>query len=48
MATADTLARGRDAFLHRGWTDAHRLLSAADRDEPLQPDDLDGSRRPRT
>jgi DNA-binding CsgD family transcriptional regulator/tetratricopeptide (TPR) repeat protein len=41
MATADNLNRGRDAFLRRGWTDAYVLLAAADRDEPLQSDDLE-------
>jgi DNA-binding CsgD family transcriptional regulator len=41
MATADHLTRGREAFLHRKWTDAYMLLGAADRDEPLQPEDLE-------
>ena len=41
MATADNLNRGRDAFLCRAWTDAYVLLTAADGDEPLQPDDLE-------
>jgi DNA-binding CsgD family transcriptional regulator len=41
MATADDLNRGRDAFLHRKWTDAYMLLAAADRDTPLHPDDLE-------
>jgi DNA-binding CsgD family transcriptional regulator len=40
MTTDDNLDRGRDAFRRRAWTDAHRLLAAADRNEPLQPDDL--------
>ena len=41
MPTADHLDRGRDAFLRRAWTDAYLLLTAADGDEPLQPDDLE-------
>jgi DNA-binding CsgD family transcriptional regulator len=41
MATADNLDRGRDAFQCRAWTDAYVLLTAADGDEPLQPDDLE-------
>lgn len=41
MATPDNLKRGRDAFLRRAWTDAYLLLTAADGDEPLQPDDLE-------
>ena len=41
MAHADNLARARDAFRRRGWTEGYRLLAAADRDEPLGPDDLE-------
>jgi len=41
MATADNLNGGRDAFRRCAWTDAYVLLAAADRDEPLQPDDLE-------
>jgi hypothetical protein len=41
MPTADNLNRGRDAFCGRAWTDAYLLLAAADRYEPLQPDDLE-------
>jgi DNA-binding CsgD family transcriptional regulator len=41
MATSDNLNRGRDAFLCRAWTDAYDLLTAADGDEPLQPDDVE-------
>jgi len=41
MATAENLTEAHDAFLRRGWTDAYRLLAAADRDEPLEPDDLE-------
>lgn len=41
MPTADNLNRGRDAFRRRAWTDACVLLAAADRDAPLQSDDLE-------
>jgi ATP/maltotriose-dependent transcriptional regulator MalT len=39
--TADTLDRGRDAFRRNAWLDAHAHLSAADRDNVLEPDDLE-------
>jgi DNA-binding CsgD family transcriptional regulator len=35
------LETGRDAFLRRNWTDAYVHLAAADREEPLPPDDLE-------
>lgn len=41
MGTTENLTRARDAFLRRAWTDAYRLFAAANRDEPLQPDDLE-------
>jgi DNA-binding CsgD family transcriptional regulator/tetratricopeptide (TPR) repeat protein len=41
MATADSLNRGLDAFARRAWTDAYVLLSAADRDAPLAPENLE-------
>jgi DNA-binding CsgD family transcriptional regulator len=41
MVTADNLHRARDAFGRRAWTDAYVHLAAADRDEPLHPDDLE-------
>jgi DNA-binding CsgD family transcriptional regulator len=41
MSTEDNLTRGHDAFRCGGWTDAYGLLAAADRDVPLQPDDLE-------
>ena len=41
MGTAENLTQARDAFLRRGWTDAYRLFAAANRDEPLQPADLE-------
>jgi DNA-binding NarL/FixJ family response regulator len=39
--TADNLNRGRDAFLRQRWTDAYGLLTTANRDEPLEPTDLE-------
>jgi ATP/maltotriose-dependent transcriptional regulator MalT len=33
--------RGRELFAHRAWGDAHAALSAADRQAPLAPGDLD-------
>ena len=39
--TADTLDRGRDAFRRNAWLDAHAHLSTADRDNVLEPDDLE-------
>lgn len=39
--TSDALERGREAVGRRAWRDAHRWLSAADRDAPLEPDDLE-------
>lgn len=41
MAAADTLNRGRDAFRRRAWADACALLTAADQDAPLEPEDLE-------
>lgn len=41
MDTADNLNRGRDAFLRQRWTDAYGLLTTANRDEPLEPTDLE-------
>ena len=41
MPTVDNLNRGRDAFCRRAWTDAYVSLAAADRDKPLQSDDLE-------
>jgi DNA-binding CsgD family transcriptional regulator len=38
---ADKLNRGRDAFLRQRWTDAYGLLTTANRDEPLEPTDLE-------
>ena len=41
MTTADTLDRGRASFERRAWTDAFDTLSAADREAPLAPEDLE-------
>ena len=41
MTAADNLQLARDAFSRCGWTDAYRLLGAADRDTPLGPADLE-------
>ena len=40
MTTAKARARGRESFDRRAWGDAFAELSAADRDFPLEPDDL--------
>ncbi len=40
MAT-DALARGREAYERRAWADSCALLSAADRQASLDPDDLE-------
>ena len=45
MTAAEALARGRECFGRRAWADAFAELSAADREAPLEPDDL-GERRP--
>ena len=41
MTEASALVRGREAFARRTWADASRLLDAADREHPLDPDDLE-------
>jgi DNA-binding NarL/FixJ family response regulator len=41
MTTADTLDRGRASFERRVWADAFDTLSAADRQTPLAPEDLE-------
>lgn len=37
---ADSLVRGREAFDRQAWAEAFAQLSAADRESPLDPDDL--------
>jgi DNA-binding CsgD family transcriptional regulator len=41
MTATEALARGRMAFEHAAWSDAYTRLTAADREAPLEPDDLD-------
>ncbi len=41
MGMADGLDRGREAFRRREWADAYTQLSAADREAPLDVDDLE-------
>jgi DNA-binding CsgD family transcriptional regulator len=41
MTTADALARGRESFGRRAWADAFAQLSAADRESPLEAEDLE-------
>jgi len=41
MTMADALDRGREAFGRRAWADAFDQLSAADREAPLAPEDLE-------
>ena len=41
MTTADTLDRGRASLERRAWADAFDKLSAADRETPLAPEDLE-------
>ena len=40
MTTTDCIVRGREAFAQCAWTDACVHLAAADRDHPLEPEDL--------
>jgi ATP/maltotriose-dependent transcriptional regulator MalT len=41
MKTAEALARGRECFDRRAWSDACAELSAVDREAPLEPEDLE-------
>jgi DNA-binding CsgD family transcriptional regulator len=41
MTTAGALDRGRGSFGRRAWADAYAALSAADREAPLAPEDLE-------
>jgi DNA-binding CsgD family transcriptional regulator len=41
MTDLATLRRGRKSFEQRAWAESYRLLQAADRDSPLDPDDLE-------
>jgi DNA-binding NarL/FixJ family response regulator len=41
MPTTDALARGRESSTRRAWSEAYAQLSAADREAPLEPADLE-------
>jgi DNA-binding CsgD family transcriptional regulator len=41
MSTTDAVTRGRESFGRRQWKDAYARLSEADREEPLEPEDLE-------
>ena len=41
MTAADALDRGRESFGRRAWADAFAQLSAADREAPLEAEDLE-------
>ena len=41
MTTARTLDRGREAFGRQAWADAFARFLAADRESPLEPEDLE-------
>jgi DNA-binding NarL/FixJ family response regulator len=41
MSRTDALERGRAAFTAEAWSEAYAHLAAADRDTPLDPDDLE-------
>jgi DNA-binding CsgD family transcriptional regulator len=41
MTAGDTLEQGREALQRRAWADAYALFSAAQRNAPLEPEDLE-------
>jgi DNA-binding CsgD family transcriptional regulator len=41
VEAVSALERGRDAYARRAWSEAFDQLSAADRDSPLEPEDLE-------
>jgi hypothetical protein len=41
MKEGDALRAGRESFARRAWADTFRLLEAADRESPLDPEDLE-------
>jgi len=41
MAGMQALDRARNAFAHKAWAESYRLFAAADRDAPLEPEDLE-------
>ena len=42
MGTQDALSQGRASYQREAWRDAHAFWSAADREVPLEPEDLAG------
>lgn len=41
VVTVDPLEEGREAYARRAWSEAYRLLQAADREGRLEPEDLE-------
>ena len=41
MTDAQALERGRELYARKAWSESYRLLQAADRDAPLEPEDLE-------
>ena len=41
MTDPQTLERGRERFARQAWAESYRLLQEADRDVPLEPEDLE-------
>jgi hypothetical protein len=41
MSDAQALERGRERFARKAWAESYRLLQAADRDAPLEGEDLE-------
>ena len=41
MTDAQALERGRELYARKAWAESYRLLQAADRDAPLEPEDVE-------
>ncbi|MDX1639541.1 MAG: hypothetical protein R3281_16365 [Balneolaceae bacterium] len=41
MSKSDTIDRGREAFQRGKWAEARSLFSAAEKEAPLEPEDLE-------
>ena len=41
MTDAQALERGRESFARKAWAESYRLLQDADRDAPLEAEDLE-------
>ena len=41
MTDAQALERGRELYARKAWAESYRLLQAADRDAPLEPEDFE-------